>query len=70
VAQARAVVEEAPFDAAGLTGGVFQDRRLAEAAVAGLVAAGWQVFLPEALPANDSGLAFGQIVERGARDHG
>jgi len=70
VAQARAVAEEAPFDAVGLTGGVFQNRRLAEAAVAGLAAAGWQVFLPEALPANDGGLAFGQIVERGARDHG
>jgi hydrogenase maturation protein HypF len=49
--------------AVGLTGGVFQNRRLAEAALALLSADGFRVRLSLALPANDAGIAFGQIVE-------
>jgi hydrogenase maturation protein HypF len=42
---------------------VFQNRRLAEAALALLSADGFRVRLSLALPANDAGIAFGQIVE-------
>jgi hydrogenase maturation protein HypF len=49
--------------AVGLTGGVFQNRRLADAAQALLGQAGFRVYFSEALPANDAGIAFGQIVE-------
>ncbi|HSD74225.1 MAG TPA: carbamoyltransferase HypF [Steroidobacteraceae bacterium] len=52
--------------AVGLTGGVFQNRRLAETALALLEQAGFRVHLTEALPANDAGIAFGQIVEASA----
>lgn len=68
--QVQAVARQAGFDAVGLTGGVFQNRRLAEETVARLTAAGYRVYLPEALPCNDGGLSFGQIIETGARDHG
>jgi hydrogenase maturation protein HypF len=47
----------------GLTGGVFQNRRLAEAATAGLAAAGFRVLLPTRIPCNDGGLAYGQVAE-------
>jgi hydrogenase maturation protein HypF len=49
--------------AIGLSGGVFQNRRLADAAQALLKPAGFRVYLPVALPANDAGISFGQIVE-------
>ena len=47
----------------GLTGGVFQNRRLTEAAAAGLAAAGFRVLLPTRIPCNDGGLAYGQVAE-------
>jgi hydrogenase maturation protein HypF len=53
--------------AVGLTGGVFQNRRLVEAALALLEGEGLRVRLSDALPANDAGIAFGQIVETAAR---
>ena len=49
--------------AVGLTGGVFQNRRLADTALALLEQAGFRVHLTESLPCNDAGIAFGQIVE-------
>jgi hydrogenase maturation protein HypF len=49
--------------AVGLTGGVFQNRRLADAVLSLLERAGFRVHLPAALPANDAGISFGQIVE-------
>lgn len=51
------------FDAIGLTGGVFQNRLLAESAVHRLAAAGHRALLPAEIPANDGGLAFGQLIE-------
>jgi hydrogenase maturation protein HypF len=54
--------------AVGLTGGVFQNRRLADSAQALLERAGFRVHLPMVLPANDAGIAFGQIVEAAAYD--
>lgn len=56
-----------PFEAVGLTGGVFQNRRLAEAVIARLDAAGVKVYLPQHLPCNDGGLSYGQVVEAIAR---
>jgi hydrogenase maturation protein HypF len=47
----------------GLTGGVFQNKLLAELAVAQLAAAGFDVHLTEKLPCNDGGIALGQLVE-------
>ncbi len=53
----------APFEAVGLTGGVFQNKLLAELVVKRLASAGLQALMPLSVPANDGGLAFGQIVE-------
>jgi hydrogenase maturation protein HypF len=61
--QATTIAATDRVDAIGLTGGVFQNRRLAEAAIRHLEAAGFRVLLPERLPANDGGLAFGQLIE-------
>jgi hydrogenase maturation protein HypF len=54
-----------PFDAVGLTGGVFQNKLLAELAVQQLSAAGFETYLPQQVPCNDGGLAFGQLIETG-----
>jgi hydrogenase maturation protein HypF len=51
----------------GLTGGVFQNRKLTEWAAAGLRSAGFHVLLSERVPCNDGGLSFGQLVEACAR---
>ena len=47
----------------GLTGGVFQNRRLLELAAAGLGQRGFRVLLPERIPANDGGLSYGQVAD-------
>jgi hydrogenase maturation protein HypF len=48
---------------AGLTGGVFQNRRLLELAAGGLERRGFRVLLPERIPCNDGGLSYGQVAE-------
>ncbi|MBA2659369.1 MAG: carbamoyltransferase HypF [Nitrosospira sp.] len=63
VAQAQCIQASTPFDLVGLTGGVFQNKLLAELAVAQLAAAGFDAYLPERIPCNDGGLAFGQLAE-------
>jgi hydrogenase maturation protein HypF len=50
-----------------LSGGVFQNRRLLESVSSGLVAEGLRVLVPERLPANDGGIAYGQAVVAAAR---
>lgn len=67
LAQARAVREEHGVCHVGLCGGVFQNRCLAEQAVSLLNRQGFDVFLPLCLPSNDAALAYGQLVEAGAR---
>jgi len=63
VSQIMALRQSETFDAVGLTGGVFQNRLLSERIMALLGAEKIPVFLPEFTPANDGGLAFGQLVE-------
>jgi hydrogenase maturation protein HypF len=45
-----------------LSGGVFQNRRLLESVSAGLERAGLRVLVPERLPVNDGGIAYGQAA--------
>ncbi|MGH2849647.1 MAG: hypothetical protein ACRDLP_03425, partial [Solirubrobacteraceae bacterium] len=45
-----------------LSGGVFQNRRLLVAVVAGLEAAGLRVLVPERLPPGDGGISYGQAA--------
>ena len=45
-----------------LSGGVFQNRRLLSATASGLQAAGLRVLMPERLPCNDGGIAYGQVA--------
>jgi hydrogenase maturation protein HypF len=54
----------------GLTGGVFQNRLLAELATAGLERSGFRVLLPERIPCNDGGLGYGQVAELLGRQAG
>ncbi len=63
VDQAQHLRAQTGIQAIGLTGGVFQNRLLAEAAIARLEAAGFSVHLPQHVPVNDAGLSFGQIIE-------
>jgi hydrogenase maturation protein HypF len=74
---ARCVVDQACYfrevlgaGRVGLTGGVFQNRVLTEAACEGLAAQGFEVVLPTRVPCNDGGLSFGQVVEFAAPDAG
>jgi hydrogenase maturation protein HypF len=69
VAQAKHIHARMAFDAVGLTGGVFQNKLLAELAVQQLAAAGFEAYLPQQAPCNDGGLAFGQLIEA-AHQHG
>jgi hydrogenase maturation protein HypF len=71
---ARAVLDQAlkirrqtRYDAVGLSGGVFQNRRLTERVAALLGDAGIDVRLHEEVPANDGGLCFGQAIEAMAK---
>jgi hydrogenase maturation protein HypF len=50
-----------------LSGGVFQNRRLLERTVALLDDAGLRVLLPQRLPPNDGGIAYGQMAIVAAR---
>ena len=63
VDQALTVRKQSGFDAVGLSGGVFQNRRLTELVAARLGALNIEVRLHEAIPANDGGLCFGQVIE-------
>ncbi|MGE5321108.1 MAG: carbamoyltransferase HypF, partial [Hyphomicrobiaceae bacterium] len=63
VDQAQQLRAQTGIQSIGLTGGVFQNRVLAEAAIGRLEAAGFAVQLPRRIPVNDAGLSFGQIIE-------
>ncbi|HWT26235.1 MAG TPA: Sua5/YciO/YrdC/YwlC family protein, partial [Solirubrobacteraceae bacterium] len=57
----------AGLDTVVLSGGVFQNRRLLEGTARALQDAGLRVLVPERLPANDGGIAFGQVAVAAAR---
>ncbi|MGD8567010.1 MAG: carbamoyltransferase HypF [Gammaproteobacteria bacterium] len=61
--QALQIREEHGDFAVGLTGGVFQNRLLAERAMDLLQQHGFLCYMPEKLPVNDGGLCYGQLVE-------
>jgi hydrogenase maturation protein HypF len=61
--QAQQLRAQTGIQTVGLTGGVFQNRLLAEAAIEQLEAAGFAVHLPRRIPVNDAGLSFGQVIE-------
>lgn len=63
VEQARQLRAQTGIRSVGLTGGVFQNRLLAESAIDRLRAASFAVHLPQRVPVNDAGLSFGQIIE-------
>jgi hydrogenase maturation protein HypF len=63
VEQAQQLRAQTGIQTVGLTGGVFQNRLLAEAAIEQLEAAGFAVHLPRRIPVNDAGLSFGQVIE-------
>ncbi|MBA3023574.1 MAG: carbamoyltransferase HypF [Gammaproteobacteria bacterium] len=69
VMQAQRLHAQRPFDAVGLTGGVFQNKLLAELALEGLQQAGFDAYLPQQIPCNDGGIALGQLMEAGFK-HG
>jgi hydrogenase maturation protein HypF len=50
-----------------LSGGVFQNRRLLGDTVAGLESAGLRALVPELLPCNDGGIAYGQVAVAASR---
>jgi len=61
--QAIKVRETQPYQAVGLSGGVFQNRLLSEMAAALLGELGIEVRMHHRIPANDGGLSYGQIIE-------
>ena len=63
VEQAKQLRAQTGIQSVGLTGGVFQNRVLAEAAISRLEAAGFTIHLPQRVPVNDAGLSFGQVIE-------
>ena len=63
VEQAKQLRAQTGIQSVGLTGGVFQNRVLAEAAIHRLESAGFNMHLPQRVPVNDTGLSFGQVIE-------
>ncbi len=58
---------ESGLDTVVLSGGVFQNRTLLERTAALLRGAGLSVMIPELLPPNDGGIAYGQLAVASAR---
>jgi hydrogenase maturation protein HypF len=66
VHQVRELLQLYPCEGVGLTGGVFQNRRIGEGVVDRLSSEGIPAYLPTRLPCNDGGLSYGQVVEAAA----
>ena len=64
--QALEIRNEQSFEAIGLSGGVFQNRRLTERVLELASEQGIEVLLHCDIPANDGGLCFGQVIEAAA----
>lgn len=63
VDMARGFMTQNKFDYVGLSGGVFQNRRLTELVSKQLQDAGIACRLPTTIPANDGGISYGQVIE-------
>lgn len=63
VSQALSLQSDHPYDAVGLTGGVFQNRFVSERVLNRLGDIGIPCYLPSLLPCNDAGLSYGQVIE-------
>ncbi|MCK5665870.1 MAG: hypothetical protein KAI17_20420, partial [Thiotrichaceae bacterium] len=63
VVQAQKIRAEKGHFVVGLSGGVFQNKFLTETILKRLEEENFTSFLPESVPYNDAGLAFGQIME-------
>lgn len=61
--QARSARASHKIESVGLTGGVFQNRRLTEETITALHADGFEVLLHEHIPCNDGGISYGQVME-------
>ena len=59
--------ERSELDLVVLSGGVFQNRLLLERTLDGLHSAGLRTLIPEKLPPNDGGIAYGQVAVASAR---
>jgi hydrogenase maturation protein HypF len=68
VAGCRAARDATGLATVALSGGVFQNLLMLEAAVAGLEAAGFRVLLHNRVPPNDAGISLGQVAVAGGRD--
>lgn len=66
VAQARQIRSEHGPVRLGLTGGVFQNRRLCGEVAQQATAEGFELTIARQVPCNDAGLAFGQLIEYAA----
>lgn len=66
-AQARIITAREGCEHIGLTGGVFQNRLLADRVLAHLGADGHDAVIGVALPANDAAICYGQVAEHAAR---
>lgn len=53
--------------AVGLSGGVFQNKRLTEEVFEGLREEGFRIYLSQDVPCNDAGISFGQVIEAAHR---
>ena len=63
VSKARLLRDQLGDFRVGLSGGVFQNKLLAEQVITLLHQAGFDVYLPKVLPCNDGGLCAGQVME-------
>jgi hydrogenase maturation protein HypF len=70
VAGCRAARDATGLATVALSGGVFQNLLLLEAAVAGLEAARFRVLVHHRVPPNDGGISLGQAAVAAARDRG
>jgi hydrogenase maturation protein HypF len=65
VQQAKKIRAEKYINVVGLSGGVFQNKRLTEYVNTLLQAEGFKVLMSKYIPSNDAGISFGQIIEAG-----
>ncbi len=65
VSQAQALRQRHGVFRVGLSGGVFQNRLLAEQTLSALAKLDFEVYLHESIPSGDGGISYGQIIEAG-----